>query len=316
MWKTTIKGLLTRKGRLVLTALSVAFGTAFIAGTLILTDSSTRALEGIRGYRPPADISVRGAMGAGGPNVNHVTGRARLPASLLETVREMDTVRAAEGSVFGRAVPLRSNGQPLTSGIGEGIVGVSWVDAPLVVPYAIVSGRPPNAADELVLASRIAHRHRYTVGDPLQVRFERSSARFTVVGVGRFRPADPVLGAVTVALPLKSAQRHFDATGSLDILHVDARTGVSPQDLRKNILAAGGRGVEVLTAEMVAAEDVQARRGEVRAVRDALLAFAAITLFVGAFIIFNTFSILVAQRSRELALLRALGASRRQVSAS
>lgn len=308
MWTATIRGLLARRVRLALTAGAVVLGVAFVTGTYVVTDTLRASFS--RAFAQSAagvDLVVRSPAP---PGASSRTARQRVPADLVGRVREVDGVGAATGLVTGSALFVGRDGRPL-QGNGLPTIGFSWGDGG-ASPLRLVEGRRPVRAGEVAMDAATAARHGFHPGDTVRMVVGGPARTFRLVGTMRLGEAGD-LGAVTLAaFDTRTAQRLFDAPGLLDVVYVRGRPGVPVEELEPRVRAAAP-GYEVESGEAFASETGRPVREGLGFLTDALLGFAALGLFVGAFIIFNTFSILVQQRTRELALLRALGASGRQV---
>jgi putative ABC transport system permease protein len=312
MGKATIKGLLAHKLRLAATALAIVLGVSFVAGTFVLTDTITASFDNLfKQVTQGIDVAVRSEETFGG-----FEGEVRdpMPASLLERIQAVDGVRVAEGTVTGYAQLVGKDGKAVTTG-GAPSLGVSFnQDSEFTAGSSIRSGRLPSGANELAIDAKTADDTGYVVGDRVKVLFQGPAREFTVSGVIGFGEADNLGGARLVGFDLPTAQEVMNRQGRYDEIDVAAEAGVTPEQLRDRIRAAVDPRYEVLTGAELA-EDTAAQINDTigRFLGTALLAFAFVSLLVGAFLIFNTFTIIVAQRTRELALLRCLGASRRQV---
>jgi putative ABC transport system permease protein len=317
VWRATLKSLLAKKLRLVLTALSIVLGVGFMAGTYVLTDTMAKAFEEVfQTAAAETDVLVRAesafsstAQGPGGGGGSE--GRQPIQASLLEDVLAVDGVATAHGDVQGYAQFVDPATNEAIGGFGPPTIGLSWDPGTSVLQ--IREGRAPQGPGEVAVDAGTARAHGLAVGDEVQVLFTGPPQTFRIVAVVGFGDADNLAGATLALFELETAQVLFDKVGVYDGISVDAEEGVGPSELRSRIQAVLPEGVEAVTAATVADESAQALKDGLGFFTVALLVFAFIALFVGAFIIFNTFSIITAQRTRELALLRALGASRRQV---
>jgi putative ABC transport system permease protein len=310
--KATLKGILAHKLRLALTALSVILGVAFVAGTFVLTDTINHTFDNLFGeVTAGVDVSVRARSGFGeGGGV--AESRDTIPEGVLATVRSVPGVKVAEGSVGGYAQLVDPKGKAITT-TGAPTLGFNWTTTPELSPLRLRRGRPPESDGEVVVDVQTADKHKLKVGSRIRVLFRTGTGSFTVVGLTGFGKADNLAGATMAAFDLRTAQRVFAKVGVFDSIDVAARSGVTALELRQSLADVLPPNVEAVTSDQVAKESADAVKSGLSFFSTALLTFAGISLFVGAFIIFNTFSILVAQRTRELALLRALGASRRQV---
>lgn len=313
MLRATLKGLLAHKFRLIRTLVAVAAGVAFVAGTYVLTDTINRTFDNLfLEVQAGVDVTVRAESGLGeeaGPN----DPRPTMPEDLLEVVRSVPGVAAAEGGVGSLARLVKPDGEAVTTG-GAPHLGFSWTNTPELSPLRLVEGRPPRQDGEVLIDAGTADDTGISVGDRVGVLTASAPEEATVVGIARFGEADNLAGARLAIFDLDTAQRLFDKEGAFDQIDVAGVDGVGSSELRDRIAdALAGAEVEVLLGAEVAAESADAIKDQLGFLSTALLVFAGISLFVGGFIIFNTFTILVAQRTRELALLRALGASNGQV---
>src|SRR5215211_633225 len=317
MGKATLKGLLAHKLRLAATALAIVLGVSFVAGTYVLTDTITASFDDLfKQVTQGVDVAVRSEETFGGFDTGEV--RDPMPASLLERVRAVDGVRVAEGSVTGYPQLVGKDGKAVTTG-GAPSLGVSFnQDTAFTAGSTVRSGRLPGGPTELAIDAKTADDTGYKVGDRVKVLFQGPAREFTVSGVIGFGEADNLGGARLVGFDLATAQEVMNREGRFDEIDAAAEEGVTPEQLRDRVRAAiNDPKYEVLTGQELA-EDTAAQINDTigRFLGTALLAFAFVSLLVGAFLIFNTFTIIVAQRTRELALLRCLGASRRQVMTS
>ncbi|HSL58554.1 MAG TPA: FtsX-like permease family protein, partial [Acidimicrobiales bacterium] len=317
MIRTTLRGLVAHKLRLLTTALAVMLGVAFMAGTLVLTDTLGQSFdELVADVNDGVDAQVRGTatFGEGGAAV-----RDRLDADLLDTVIAADGVAAAAGSIEGFAQIVADDGTILNgSGMGAPSLGVLWTDIDELNPLTLVEGTGPATDDEVVIDRASANELGVSTGDTITVNALGGAREHTVSGIATFGDADSPLGASIVAFTEAAGQAALAAEGAYDGISVVAADGVSEDELVASLDAAlaAERRIEVITGTELVAENQDAVAQNIGFFNTFLLTFAVVALAVGAFIIFNTFSIIVAQRSRELAVLRAIGASRRQVMAS
>jgi putative ABC transport system permease protein len=313
MGKATLKGLLAHKLRLAATALAIVLGVSFVAGTYVLTDTITASFDNLfKQVTQGIDVAVRSKETFGGFDTGEV--RDPMPASLLERVRAVDGVRVAEGSVTGYAQLVGKDGKAVTTA-GAPSLGVSFnQDSAFTAGSTVRSGRLPTGPDDVAIDAKTAEDTGYKVGDRVKVLFQGPARTFTISGIIGFGQADNLGGARLVGFDLATAQKVMNREGRFDEIDAAAEPGVTPEQLRDRVRAAVDSRYEVLTGQELA-EDTAASINDTigRFLSTALLAFAFVALLVGGFLIFNTFTIIVAQRTRELALLRCLGASRRQV---
>jgi putative ABC transport system permease protein len=315
LWRATLKGLLAHKLRLGLTALAIVLGVGFVTGTYILTDTMNRAFDDLfRTVNEGVAVSVSGVpkFEANAPGGQTAGLPERIPASLLETVGRVDGVRVAAGSLAGYAQLVDPSGEAITTG-GAPTFGVSWTADEELNPATIKAGRGPDGAGEIAVDASTARENGLEVGDRVTVLLQGPPMEATIVGVFGFGEADNLGGATVIAFDPETAQSALNGNGTFDTIEVASEPGVSPEELRSRIQQVLPEGVEAKTGEQAAQDASDDLREALSFFNIALLVFAGVALFVGAFIIFNTFQILVTQRTRELALLRALGASARQI---
>ena len=320
MWRAVIKSLLARKLRLLLTAFSIVVGIGFVAGTYVLTDTMDRAFDELFATTTAdIDVVVRATSAfepgaAGNPGGSGNISRTTIPESVLATVEDVSGVGSAYGGVLGYAQMVDPVTDEAIGGFGPPTIGVNWQEGSSVL--VLRRGEPPSTDDQVVIDAATAEAHDLAIGDRVQILFEGPPQGFTISGVAGFGDADNLGGATLAAFETETAQRVLGREGVFDDISVEAEEGMTPNALAARIDAALPENMEAVTATTVADEQAEALQEGLGFFRIFLLVFAFIALFVGAFIIFNTFSIIVAQRTRELALLRALGASRRQVMTS
>lgn len=315
MFKATLKGVLAHKVRLLLTALAVVLGVGFVAGTYVLTDTLNATFDNLFDeVTQGVDVSVRAVSGFG-DQTSLTTGRDTVAESLQPTVAAVLGVKAADGALAGYAQYVDKDGKAVVTG-GAPTLGVNWTDVPELNPLRLRSGRAPRGLDEVLMDAGTAKEHHFAVGDKVRILFQGPPGDFTVVGIAGFGAADNLAGATLAVFDTPTTQKVLDKAGRFDTIDVVGDGTVSALDLRTRIQAALPDGYEALTGTQVGDEQADQIKDALGFFSTFLLVFAGISLFVGAFMILNTFSILVAQRTRELALLRALGASRTQVLAS
>jgi putative ABC transport system permease protein len=309
MLKTIISGLVARKLRLFATALAVLLGVAFMAGTFVLTDTIQKTFHDLFGsVYVHTDAVVRGQVALKSSGLE--AQRPRVDATLVRAVTGVPGVRAAEGNVFDYAQLVNEQGKAV--GKAESAYGLNWNQVGALNPFTLVAGRAPQADDEVVINKAGADQGNFAVGDSATVLVHAGPQRLRIVGVVKFGTADSIASGNGVLFTQAAAQRLMAEPGRFDDISVVADQGVSQEQLRDR-LAVALPGADVVTGKAIVAENDRTIKKELKSLNEVLLAFALIALFVGSFIIYNTFSILVAQRGKEMALLRAIGASRRQV---
>ena len=310
MRNVTIKGLLAHKLRLALTALAIVLGVAFISGTFVLTDTLNNTFSVLFGnIYQKIDFQVRGVAQLGsGANAT----RNELPESLLATVRGVPGVQAAQGEVGGYAQFVAHDGKAIQTG-GAPTLAVNFDPDQQISSLHLVAGGPPLTADDVVMDAGTADKYDFTVGQQVRILTAGPTRTFTITGIAQFGSANNLAGATLAAFTLPTAQDVVQETGKLDDINVVTAPGASKAAVQRDIARALPSGVEVVTGQTVVNENTSSVNQALSFFSTALLVFAFISLFVGGFTIFNTFSIIVGQRTRELALLRIVGASRRQV---
>ena len=316
MFRAALKSVLARKLRLALTALAIVLGVSFVAGSLVLTDTALSAFDDIFGeVFAKTDVVVQSKQafqetpaGGGGGGTQE---RNPLPASLLDEILALPDVRTADGSVNGFAQVVDPKTGEVVSGGGAPTIGSSW--DPNTTPLQIRSGEAPAQPEEVAIDANTARKAGLEVGEKVQIVTQTGSATYTLSAIVGLEGADTIGGATFALFDLATAQRLFDREGLFDQIYVVGREGTSAASVASAITAILPKGVTAITATDAADEQADQVREGLSFLRIVLLVFAFVALFVGAFVIFNTFNIVVTQRTRELALLRALGASQRQV---
>ena len=318
MWRATIKGVLAHKVRLGLTALAIVLGVGFVSGTYILTDTINAAFDNLfQVLNKGVAVQVEGIpkFKANGPGGEDAGSAERVPNSVVGTIRQVPGVRAVEGTLTGYAQLVDKDGKAITTH-GAPTLGVSAIRDPQLSGATVRAGRQPQAAGEIGVDALTARKHDLHVGDRVKVLVQGPPIEATIVGTFGFGSADNLGGATLVVFDPQTAQTALGGGGKWDDIEVAAAPGVSPSGLRDRIQEVLPKGYEAKTGQQAAQDSSAQIKDALKFLNIALLVFAFIALFVGSFIIFNTFSILIAQRTRELALLRALGASARQVQRS
>jgi putative ABC transport system permease protein len=305
-----VRSFFSRKLRSALTALAIVLGVAMICGSFVLTDSMSKAFGAIYTeiYKnTDAVITGRSAISTSSQNA------PPFQEKLLEKVRELPDVRRAIGGVSAPAHIIGKNGKAVSNG-GAPNIGFS-VDRslPELSSITFVTGTWPGP-NEVVIDKGTASSEHLKVGDEVGVQAEGPVRPMRLSGIFAFGGSTSVGGATLAGFELRTAQQLFDKVGQLDQIRVEAKPGVSPAQLVAEIRPILDPLTEqVRTGQGQAAKETSDTNDALSFLQDFLLAFGGIALFVGAFVIANSLSITVAQRTRELATLRTLGASRRQV---
>jgi putative ABC transport system permease protein len=314
MIRVVLKGIAGRKLRALLTTLAVVLGVAMVSGTYVFTDTMEKAIDTLFTDAYTGSDAVVSAqdivdLAAG------ETSRPTVPAALLDRVKALPQVAAASGAIVDVARLIDRNGKALST--RDGAVGFSIeADQPRFNPLRLVEGRWPAGSEQIAIDPDTAS-HGFDVGDTIVVATRGPLRRFTISGIAEFTSVDAG-GALTLAIfDPPTAQQLFGKSGRFDEILVSAKEGVSQGRLvhaiEPVVLPAGA---EVATGTAEVATQSKGSNADIALIRKFMLAFGGLALFVGAFVIFNTLSTTVAQRTRELATLRTLGAARRQVLAS
>ena len=317
MIKVAIRGLLAHKWRMFTTFLAVALGVAFVGGVLVLSDTMNRSFDDLFAdvYRD-TDALVRSSETIG-TDFGEI--RGQIDAGLLEEVRSADGVADADASVEGYARVIDADGDPVGNpAMGAPTLGGNWTDVEALNPFDLTDGRAPTSDGEIVIDRGTAEDTDFGVGDEVQVQTQTGAETYEVTGVVRFGATDSPGGSTYVMWTTEEAQRVIGEEGRYAAIGVVAEDDVSQDELAASISESLGddAGVEVLTGAEVTEETQSDIKESLGFFTQFLLVFAFIALFVGTFVIYNSFSIIVAQRTREMALLRAIGARRRQVRTS
>jgi putative ABC transport system permease protein len=315
MWRVTLRGIAARKLRLSLTVMAIVLGVMFISGTLVLGDTLNRTFNTVIGTAyQHVSLEIRGTATLSGADtaVNSTAYRKPVPASLAAQVSRVPGVAYVHGSVGGYAQFLARNGDAIGGG-GGSTLGFSFDPNRELSPYRLVEGRAPITANDVVMDKATATKYHYAVGDRVLMNLPDRPETFTVTGIVTYGSDDNLAGVTLAGFDLATAQRLFHAHGSYDTISVLAAPSANTVKLQLQIARILPPGVQVVSGQTVANELSNAVDNELSFISTALLIFAAIALFVGGFTIFNTLSITVGQRTRELALLRLVGAGRRQV---
>jgi putative ABC transport system permease protein len=309
MLRLVLRGFLQRKLRVTLTAIAIVLGVALMAGTYILTDTINNSFAAIfqtasKGHDvvvTPAQILGRRVRA----EVSPVT------QAMLETVRRTPGVAEAAGAIFTPGTFLDTHRKRLTTPNAPAFIGS--VSPPRFESFKPVRGRFPQNASQVAIDETTAKRGNLHPGQQMIVAGTSATGRYTIVGILKFGGGASFGGAGAALLVPAEAQRLLGETGRYDQINVAARPGVTPGALRDRIRAELPSVVDVRTGAEQAKKDTSDLEANLSFLRTFLLIFAYVALLVGAFIIFNTFSITVAQRTREFGLLRTLGASRAQI---
>ncbi len=309
MARLILRGFLQRKLRVALTGIAIALGVALMAGTYILTDTINQSFAGIFKTAAKGDSVVVTPTETLGNQTRSQT--SPITQQMLEQVRKVPGVAKAAGGIFTTATFLDVNRKRLTNGGAPAFVA-SLVPQPFE-SFKPIEGRFPRGASEVAIDQATSERSDLKVGGAMLIAGRAPAKRYAIVGIVKFGGGESFGGAGAAVLVPAEAQRVVDEPGRFDQIDVAAAPGVTPKQLRASIRAVLPHTVDVRTGTQQAAKNTSDLEENLSFLRTFLLIFAYVSLVVGAFIIFNTFSITVAQRAREFGLLRTLGASRGQI---
>ncbi|MEO8693927.1 MAG: FtsX-like permease family protein [Acidimicrobiales bacterium] len=309
----TMTSLWARKRRLLGTSVAVAIGVAFLTGTLVLGDTlSANFRDLFNDVSANTDVVVRSSAVVEAPGATDAN-RGLIDESIIDTVRKVDGVADAEGQVVGYGSLYGRDGEAI-GGNGPPRQAGSWITSPALNPYKLVEGRAPELADEVVINRGAAKSGGLHLGDATVVQTPEP-VDVTIVGIATFGDTDGLGQTTWTAFTLRSAQDAvMNQPGKVSSILVTAADGVSSAELRDRIAAVVPANTEAITGKALADERIDdIAKTFLNLLRTFLVVFALIALAVATLSINNTFAITIAQRTRELALLRAVGASRRQV---
>src|SRR4051794_24870562 len=307
MTKLALRGVLTRKLRSVLTGFAVVIGVAFVVGTLVFTDTINESFKNLfERTQKGVDVELESRQAVKADFSQAPT----MPASVLAKVQSTPGVKVAEGSVSSNVTLLDKHGKAIVSN-GPPTLGVSASTQKIFQVLDYESGGPPRNAGEVALDRGTAKKYGFKGGDTARGAGEHAVKTDHVSGVASLDGKDNLAGARLVVMTLPEAQRVTDHHG-YDTISVSTG-GSDPNTVKAALQRELGHGINVRTGKEAAEQQAQDLSDALGFIRTALLVFAAVALLVGGFLIFNTFSVTVAQRTREFALLRVLGASRRQI---
>ncbi len=305
--RTAVRNLLASKLRLALTSLAIVLGVGSVVGSFVLGDTINSAFDDVFDTaNAGVAVQVRGVA-----TVSELD-RQPVPAELLPVIREVDGVGSAEGTIFGTAQIIGSDGEP--AGLeGPPALGFGWNDDPQLNPLTLTEGAPPRAAGDVVIDRTTADDEGFAIGDPVRIITASGSEEYRLSGIVAFGEENNLVGATLAAFAPATAARVFDSEGRYSTVEVAGAPGVADADLARRVGAALPPGFEAITGDAAAQDASDQFKEFVDIFRNFLLAFAVVALLVGSFIIFNAFKITVAQRTRQIGLMRAVGASGSQV---
>ena len=310
-----LKGLARRKLRAALTAMAIVLGVAMISGTYILTDTIKAAFGTVftQVYKN-TDAVITGKSAIGGNEHNNGTTPPSFPETLLPTVQKLPGVAEAQGGIADTAKLVGRDGKVISIGGAPSLAfSVHPHGNQRFNPLKLVAGAWPSGPGEIAIDANTAEKKHYRVGETIGVIARGAEQRFRISGIAKFGGVSSLGGATMAVFDFPVAQAIFDKRGKLDSISIAAQPAYSRTQLLNEIRPLLPPNAEVRTGEAQAKHETKETNGFLTIIQDFLLAFAGIALFVGSFVIANTLSITIAQRTRELATLRTLGATRRQV---
>ena len=306
MLRATWKSLLGHKLRFALTGLAIALGVGLVSASFMFTDSLARAFDDLFGATLAGfDVQVRPEIDS---DLDFAQGEP-IDEHLVDSVEAIPGVSAAQGSLFGFAQVV-IDGEAVVTGGPPSFV-VSWPE--LIPSFGVRTGARPSEANEVAIDPATATRLDVAIGDTIQLIGVGEPQTFTVTGTAGLEGFDSFGGAVSAYVPLTTAQEVLGLPGKVLTIEVTGDDSSDVDRLISDIEQILPNGVEAVSGQTAAQEQLATFKDALGFLNTFLLVFAGVTVFVAAFLIQNTFRIIVAQRTRELALLRAVGASRAQV---
>ncbi|MEZ5186805.1 MAG: FtsX-like permease family protein [Candidatus Nanopelagicales bacterium] len=314
MFRIARRSLVTHKLRLLLTTAAVVLGVAFVTGMLMLTNALDRTFTDI--FESSAEDVLVTRTAAVSEDITQSTGDDAvqlISQSTVDKVAAIDGVKAAGGSIFQNGAYLLDADEEVVGANGPPAAGVNWQTQPDLTVARITQGRAPRADNEIVVDEVTFPKLGTGLGDTVQMVTPKGRIKVELVGVFKFGETGGLAGATITAFTPDRAQELFTKPGEWQAIDVAVQDGFSDQQVADAISADLGDGWSAKTRDQQVEEQSSALRAGLGFITYVLLGFSGISLFVAAFLIYNTFAMLVAQRGKEMALLRAVGASRRQV---
>ncbi|WP_327717552.1 ABC transporter permease [Streptomyces sp. NBC_00490] len=311
--KTSMRNFFAHKGRMALSAVAVLLSVAFVCGTLVFTDTMNTTFDKLFSTTASdVTVSPKAAKSDDTPQ----NGRPEsLPASTVQQVTKADGVKSAEGAVSSMNVTVvNSDNKNMGSSTGAPTIAGNWTKSDLR-SMEITSGHAPRGPTETMVDADTADKHDLKIGDELRTISVIGDFKAKIVGIATFKITNP--GAAIVYFDTATAQRELlGAEGRFTQVYATAAAGVSDTQLKQNVAQALDGTYKIQTAKENADENREGVGEFMNVIKYAMLGFAGIAFLVGIFLIINTFSMLVAQRTREIGLMRAIGSSRKQVNRS
>ncbi|MER6130874.1 FtsX-like permease family protein [Streptomyces sp. NPDC001815] len=316
VFKTSRRNFFAHKGRMALSAVAVMLSVAFVCGTLVFTDTMNTTFDKLFATTS-SDVTV--TPKAASNNDDPQNGKPEsLPASVIDRTQKADGVKSAEGAVSSLNVTVvNSDNKNMGSTTGAPTIAGNWTKNDLR-SMEITSGHAPRGPTEVMVDADTADKHHLKMGDELRTIAVTGDFKAKIVGIATFKVTNP--GAAVVYYDTATAQRELlGATGRFTQINVTAAAGVTDTQLKRNVstvLTGSDEALKVQTQKELSDENREGIGEFMNVIKYAMLGFAGIAFLVGIFLIINTFSMLVAQRTREIGLMRAIGSSRKQVNRS
>jgi putative ABC transport system permease protein len=317
------KNLKTYPVRIFLTTSSIILGVAVIIASNIFSESNKSAFDNLfTGIYEGVDLVVQpiqedfaeGFSGDGGQGPISFDVK-KIPDQRIEEISNLPSVKAAWGEVLGFAqfIKIVDGETVLISNGFAPTFGAAWDSNPYAAQWSLVKGNPPTNTKEVVMDVVTAENHDFSVGDRVTVLAGATPASFTIVGIAEFANVGAPGGATFALFEFRTAQKLLDSRGEVDLINVVIENNYDINDVKAEITKLDSENLNVINAKEAAAEQADSIKQGLDFFNTILNVFAGIAIFVGAFIIQNTFRILLLQRTKELSLLRALGTSKRQI---
>ena len=317
------KNLKTYPVRIFLTTSSIILGVAVIIASNIFSESNKSAFDNLfSGIYEGVDLVVQpiqedfaeGFSGDGGQGPISFEVK-KIPDERIDEISNLPSVKAAWGEVLGFAqfIKIVDGETVLISNGFAPTFGAAWDSNPYAQQWSLVEGEPPTNTKEVVMDVVTAENHDFTVGDRVTVLAGATPASFTIVGIAEFANVGAPGGATFALFEFRTAQKLLDSRGEVDLINVVIENNFDINDVKTEITNLDSENLNVINAQEAAAEQADSIKQGLDFFNTILNVFAGIAIFVGAFIIQNTFRILLLQRTKELSLLRALGTSKRQI---